>query len=76
MNLVLKDNEVAACPECDAAAVQTRSAHLSPEDTDRYRCGTCGATFGSYTVRARRGHSGKSGLSRRLLEADPDEVSK
>lgn len=74
MKTVLEDHEVAACPECDAAAVQTRSSDLSHDVVDHYRCGRCTATFGEYAVRDRRGHSGLSGAARELLEADPDEV--
>lgn len=71
MKIVLDDHEVAACPECEAAAVQTRD---SSPTRDRYRCGRCGASFDTFDVRERRGHDGLSGMARRLLEADPDDV--
>lgn len=72
------DNETAACPECDASTVRTLSpgSMTGPEkDISRYQCWTCDASFDEFIVRERRGHSNsQSGLAKKLLEADPDEV--
>lgn len=75
MKIVLDDDEVAACPDCGAAAVQSRGSDFTSEQSrEQYRCGRCTASFDTFDVRERRGHDGLSGMARRLLEADPDDV--
>jgi hypothetical protein len=75
----LDEDEVAACPECEATTVRTNApgSIAGPEkDICRYQCWTCDACFDAFDVRETRGaNNTQSGLAKRLLEADADEVS-
>jgi len=75
----LDADEVAACPECDRAAVAicNMSSIPGPEKTTpRYKCDNCNEKFDSFVVRERNGptYSGVSGLAKQLLDADPSDV--
>jgi len=76
----LADDEVAACPNCDVAALATgsRDDPASPHRSDtRYRCKNCGASIDALCVRERKPQGGRQyGLARKLLEADADEVGR
>jgi len=75
----LADDEVAACPECDDANVETGytgDVRSRRTDTKRYLCLSCHAQFDEFVIRERRHDSPPGGLAGRLLDADPDEVSK
>ena len=71
---------ILACPECDSSDVYRRTFSVSSDATDgaRYRCQGCCAHFDEPTRRARktsRPSVSKGTLVRRLMDADPDEVS-
>jgi len=75
----LADDEVAACPECDAAQVsrikgRRMNAHTGQRYT--YLCNACGEKFDEFVIRERKRNVGLKGLAGKLLDADPDEVSK
>jgi len=75
----LGENEVAACPECDAPNVEMGNLNdiSGPRAyTERYICSACAAKFDEYVVREKRFENGLHGLPGRLLDADPDEVSR
>lgn len=75
----LDDNQVSACPECDDASVQMvnlRGISRPESDDKRYRCSHCYARFDEFVIRERRHDSPPRGLAGKLLDADPDEVSK
>jgi len=76
----LGEQEVAACPECDASTVRTLSpgSMAGPiDDTKEYYCHSCSATFDEFVVREPHGkRNTQSGLAKDLLDADPDEVSR
>ena len=75
----LGEHEVAACPECDASTVRTLSpgSMAGPiDDSANYQCHSCSATFDEFVVRESNGRRNtQSGLAKKLLDADPDEVS-
>jgi len=75
----LADDEVAACPECDAADVETGyrdDVRSQRTDTKRYFCRSCHTQFNEFVIRERRHDPPPRGLAGKLLDADPDEVSK
>ena len=75
----LADNQVSACPKCDATNVESRSTgdgRAVVDDTTAYFCRTCTARFDEYVVREKRHDPSPSGLAGDLLDADPDEVSR
>ena len=75
----LDDDEVAACPYCDAAAVAKYGSdgiRSWTADTRRYTCHNCDSRFNSFCVREREAPACLKGMPRRLLNADPDEVSR
>jgi transposase-like protein len=69
---------VAACPECDEGSIQMNrpGGHHAEVDTGRYRCSVCQATFDEPNERERRnpGSASRSGLAKRLLDADPGPI--
>ena len=75
----LGDNETAACPECDASTVRTLSpgSMAGPDvDSANYQCHSCSATFDEFVVRELKHTTNtQSGLAKKLLDADPDDVS-
>ena len=64
------DDKVAACPECDVAALR---AH-----TDGYYCRNCYSVVEEINHRPPKetGSQSRYGLARDLVEADPSEVSR
>jgi len=76
----LGEQEVAACPECDASTVRTLSPGSIPgpiDDSTNYYCHSCSATFDEFIVReANATRNTQSGLAKDLLDADADEVSR
>ena len=77
----LDEGEVAACPECNGPHVRTAnrsSIRSTRDDAESYACYKCGERFNEYVVRPRRAQStvARSGLSKRLLDADADEVGR
>jgi len=75
----LADNQVSACHECDDASVQMvnlRGISGPKSDDKRYRCSHCYARFDEFVVREKEGQNTPRGLAGKLLDADPDEVSK
>jgi len=74
----LKDDEVAACPACDAAQVSRikgrgMNAHTGKRYT--YLCYACRERFDEFVTRRRKASATSKGLANKLLRADPSEVS-
>lgn len=74
--VTLDGARVAACPECDEAAIRERAVGepYSPydEDDDQYACVNCGATFDEFRTRPSR--SLRSPLNDELRAMDADEI--
>jgi len=74
------DDEVPACPECDAADVRNRQCTKPTSGTSNdsgYRCGTCGHLFDEPAWRPRKGHASPgvgSRLAAKLAGMHPDDV--
>lgn len=76
---VIDSTEVAACPECDDPSVEMGNLGdiSGPRaETQRYICSECYARFDKFVIRKRKLDSSPGGLPGRLLDADPDEVSR
>lgn len=70
---------VKACPECDSTNLDVAPGGYSRPQTatdERWRCSECGTRFAEPVERDAHSSGGDSrwGLSKRLAEADPDEV--
>jgi DNA-directed RNA polymerase subunit RPC12/RpoP len=76
----LDEDEVAACPECDATQLRSNDGDsmVGPRVTSTaYSCNACSAHFDEPVVRKRQSSGGpKRGLAKKLYDADPDEVSR
>ena len=70
---------IEACPECDASNIELNSPGgiSGPKGTSskRYRCHDCGTHFDEPIKRKPLSsrNAGRSGLSKKLMEADPEE---
>lgn len=73
----LGKNEVAVCPSCDSPRVRcyTPGGYRGYGEHERYGCRDCGERFDEFNVRARKTKApGRSGLARKLLDGDPEEI--
>jgi len=71
-------DEIEVCPKCDDPSLiknKTDSFNRGGS-TFEWRCKNCNHSFDNPKVRERKGHSGVSGLAKRLLETDSSEVGK
>lgn len=72
-------NIVEACPECDATGIEFSSkggiAYGDRPGAKRYHCKRCGHLFDETVKRERYAPGNTKGLAKRLLDADPDDVS-
>lgn len=79
---MMADDTVQACPECEKSQIRVRRPnhpHSKPHVDGRWHCNTCGARFDEPITRPSDGVMGTiphSGLARKLLDADPDDVSR
>lgn len=65
----IDERATTVCPECDRTNIWTL------QERDAWRCGDCHAVFETPAERAvKSGGNSRSGLSKRLDDADPDEV--
>jgi len=74
---VLKTDEVAACPECDAASIaRNGGGNIRTHNyrTYDYRCHNCGELLDEFIVRERQSDARLKGLAKDLAEDDPDEI--
>jgi transposase-like protein len=64
------------CPECDRTDIYKRKpSHEDSHGSDKnWYCGRCGADFDEANTRDVQHRAGYSGLARKLIEADPDEL--
>lgn len=68
---------VTACPHCDSSNIYNRrfTDNRREERRDlRWYCRNCQENFAEPNKRDSRGNGSRSGLAKRLLEADPDEI--
>jgi len=62
-------SEISCCPECE-------SSWIRREAKTHNRCEDCGLKFETCKMRERRNHDGshgRSGATKRLIDADPDD---
>jgi hypothetical protein len=74
------DDEVAACPECDATSVRNRNPNgpvLNDSTADAFTCGECQATFDEPRIRERHAPTpagAGSSFTARLAATDPSDI--
>jgi len=65
------------CPECDRTDIyKRRPSHPDiPTPDETWYCGRCGADFDDPNTREPNHPAGYSGLTKDLIEADPEDLT-
>ena len=72
-------DEIAVCPACDTGGIGLASPGSIQHDEPagkRYWCPSCGAKFDEFETRERKHPTSRQGLAKKLVDADPDEVTR
>ena len=71
-------DDIPACPHCDSGDLQRNvvDSVSGAVGTQPWYCKGCKRSFDKPNYRPRRGKGGCMGLAKRLLDADPSEVSR
>jgi len=72
----MSEDTIDVCPECDSTDLYQRQPSIQATDHSdaTYRCRTCHADIDEPRQRPRQQAGSQKGLSKRLRDADPEEV--